>query len=189
MLYEEQTIPFDLQTLLDNEVNQGEILQWSCQPSTSHAVKKAMIAMAFGIILIAFCSFCGIYLFRAYQNGIEIHLGLIQLLGLSVLAGLFLISAPYRAAHRAKKTVYGITNKRAMIIINKRSELEISSFGTDQFSTIIKRVKGDGSGDLIFDRIVTYKDPLKKSGEKVIEVGFIGIPEVNVIENMIKAIA
>ena len=96
-----------------------------------------------------------------------------------------MLSSPLWAWHKAKKTVYALTSRRA-IIFQKGHSVKIDSYGPEEMNNISKRIRSDGSGDLIFDREISYTHS-RRGGtrERIKEIGFFGINEVNHVEDLI----
>ena len=112
------------------------------------------------------------------------------IIGVFILIGLLILSSPFWAAKAAKNTVYVITDKRAVIVLKKNSEIEIKNFQPDELRDIDKRIFSDGSGDLIFDRQVSLHHSHKHgTHEHIKETGFFGIPAVNDVQEMLRALA
>jgi len=82
----------------------------------------------------------------------------------------------------AKNTVYVLTNTRA-IILKKSFSTTVKSFGPDKLKNVIKNIRSDGSGDLFFDKEVTYDS---EGDKKVKKIGFFGIERVNEVEDMLR---
>ena len=182
-------IPFELQSLLDQELNKSERISWSCQPNVSRAVKKSMPGFIFGLIWLAIPVGIGVVMFTQYKNGKNVEVFPVVFIGLFILIGLLILSTPYWAAKKARNTVYAITNNRAIIIEKKGSSINIQSFGPDKLNDINKKIYTDGSGDLIFERQISIHTHKGKSKEHIHELGFMGIPRVNEVEDMLEALS
>jgi hypothetical protein len=181
-------LPFDLQSLLGQEIDKGEQLRWLCQPSVRQAVKRSLPAVVFAVIWLAISLSVVFLVYSDTRKGKDVPLIAMGVAGLFVLIGFFLLTTPFWAARRAKNTVYAITDKRAIIITKKGSAAEILSFGEDKLKSIDKRVLIDGSGDLIFERQVSYHQSKGRTRQQVKEIGFFGIPQVNQVEDLLAEI-
>jgi hypothetical protein len=179
---------FDLQSLLEQEIDKGEQLRWQCQPSVREAVKRSLPAVVFAVIWLAISLSVVFLVYSDTRKGKDVPLIAMGVAGLFVLIGFFLLTTPFWAARRAKNTVYAITDKRAIIITKKGSAAEILSFGEDKLKSIDKRVLIDGSGDLIFERQVSYHQSKGRTRQQVKEIGFFGIPQVNQVEDLLAEI-
>jgi len=188
-MYQADIIPFDMQDIVDQELNDGEQLLWSSQPSVSRAVIKSLPLVVFALIWIAIPSAIAFGMYNEYQQGKEVPAMAFVMVSVFLVIGLLMLSPSFWAARKAKKTVYAITNNRA-IMIKKGFSIDIQSFGPDKLRDIIKRLRSNGSGDLVFERTVSYHRNSKgRMREKVKEIGFFGIERVNEVEDMLMAIA
>ena len=181
-------LPLGLQSLLDQELNKGEELRWSCQPSVSRAVIKSLALVAFAVIWLAISLSVAFMMYKGTQEGKDVPTMAVVMISIFLLIGLLMVTSPFWAARRARNTVYAITNSRA-IILNKGLSINIQSFSSEKMADIIKRIRSDGSGDLIFERHISYHPSRKgRTRRKVTEIGFFGIPRVNEVEDMLEAL-
>jgi len=181
-------LPFKLQSLLDEELNEGEKLRWSCQPSVSRAIIKSLSLVAFAVIWLAISLSVAFMMYKGAQEGKDVPAMALVIISIFLLIGLLMVTSPFWAARRARNTVYAITNSRA-IILNKGLSINIQSFSSEKMADIIKRIRSDGSGDLIFERRISYHPSRKgRTRTKVTEIGFFGIPRVNEVEDMLEAL-
>jgi hypothetical protein len=187
--YESGTIPYELQMIVDGELNQGEDLVWSGQPRPVRFMLQCLPIVLFGIPWTAFAIFwiCGAAGFKIpdFSKGESFF----PLFGIPfVLIGLGMLSSPLWAWRKAKKTVYTLTNQRA-IIFQKSFSVTIESFGPDKLDDIVKNIRPDGSGDLIFERRISFSRSSKGGNrERIKKIGFFGISEVNHVEDLIAQI-
>ena len=183
-------LSFDLQSALEKEMEQSEVVRWTCQPSASAAAKKALPGVIIGAVFLAFPAFIAVGMFSELQRGRDIPVMVIIMISIFMLFGLFILTSPYWAARTAKNTVYAITNQRAIIVIKKGSVFDIQSFRADKLRDINKRIRSDGRGDLIFERQVSHHHSRKHgTHEHTKEIGFFGIPAVNEVQDLLQALA
>ena len=180
-------LPLQLQSLLDEELNEGEKLRWSRQPSVSRAVMRSLPIVFFAVLWMAISLFVAFKMYKDIQQGKGPGASALVIAGVFVLIGGLMLTSPFWAIRKARNTVYAITNNRA-IIFRKGFSIDIQSFGPEKLKDIIKKIRGDRSGDLIFERHVSYHHTSKGgTRRKVTETGFFGIPRVNEVEDMLKA--
>ena len=179
-------IPYKLRLIVERELYENETIKWCRQPRVFRLVLKSLPVFLFSIPFTAFAVF---WMHGASGAGDMEEPGawrFFYLFGLPfLLVGLTMLLSPVWAAIKAKRTVYVITNTRA-IIFEKDFSVKVSSFGADKLNDITKRVRSDGSGDIILDRRVKYD---REGDDRVKEIGFFGIPRVNEVEDMLKEIA
>lgn len=177
-------IPLHLKNFLDNEINDGEQLLWAAQPGIRQALRRAIRSsvpvLFFGLAWLGFISFI------AYMVLTDPDVPLLAIAFISpfMLIGALLLSVPYWKTRWTKKTIYAVTNKRAIIIKKTWGSVTVERYGPEKLDNMDKRERSDGSGDLLFFGITSLRDCLKKasSGQKVSlrpEIGFFGIPKVN----------
>jgi hypothetical protein len=153
--------------------------------NVSRAVKKAIPALIFALVWLAFPVYFAFMMYKDIQAGEDVQVTEMIIVGVFFLIGLLMLTAPFCAARKAKNTVYTITNQRAIIIAKKCSEMDIQSFSADKLDDINKRIRSDGSGDLIFERQISYRRHKGRTRQRIKEIGFFGIPKVNDVENLL----
>lgn len=101
------------------------------------------------------------------------------------LIGLGMVLSPVWEAIKARSTVYVITTMRAIIFEPSIfGGMDITSFRADDLADISRTQRTDGSGDLVFAREVSHG----RNGTRVKEIGFLGIPRVKAVEDMLRAL-
>jgi len=107
----------DKRKLIENELNPDESLRWCAEPDPIQHAKKGIPLSLKGLIFTAFAAF---WMFAAagfnmpFSSGARS--GLFPLFALPfILAGLFMLLAPLWNYMKAKKTVYAVSTKRAVI--------------------------------------------------------------------------
>ncbi len=184
MLNTAAVLPFDLQRLLEDELDQNERVLWSCQPSLKRAFRRGIPLVFFALFWLGISSTIAFAIFRDANAPWFAKI----FIGFFLLIGLLLLSSPIWMVRSAKHTVYAVTDQRA-IIITKGMSIDIQSFGPDDLTQIDKRLFRDGSGDLIFDRQVSTHYSKGRRRENVKEIGFFGIPQVGQVHQMIRDMA
>ncbi len=199
-------LPRDIQELVLGEVRNEEKLIWAEQPDPNKFMLSEIPSILIGILLTAFALFLlrgtSIMLYHAsgfdqFKPNVPFFL-FFALLGIPVgilvlLFGLFLLATPYLKKLSALKTVYVLTNKRAicfnkmgLIHLNKHfKDYEILSYYPDKLINMVKVVRKNGSGDLIFVEIpirIPGPDPYLSFRK----VGFLSIKNVNNVEDIIR---
>jgi hypothetical protein len=88
------------------------------------------------------------------------------------LPGLWLLSAPLQVLGRARRTVYALTNRRA-IVMEQGPRPDVASFAPAALLDVKAVPRRDGSGDL--DGIACFGDRTR----------LVGIPDVNGVASLI----
>ena len=98
-----------------------------------------------------------------------------------ILIGLWMLWTPIRAMRQAKLTVYGLTNRRLLRLVEGRKR-EVSSVLLDQIGPLTRHEKADGSGHL---SIQTHSR-VDSDGDRITEKFDIwGVPGVAQLERLI----
>ena len=179
-------MPAELRDLVDAELESGERVLWSAQPRASRMALGCLPLVLFGIPWTAFAVF-----WTAAASGFVFGGGhgparLFGLFGLPfVLIGLAMLSSPLWALRKARRTLYVITDRRAILFDGGRNTA-IRSFGPEALADTRRRQRPDGSGDILFDRTVS-SDRHGHTRERV--QGFLGIPNVREVERLLRDVA
>lgn len=185
-----QVQSFELSQALMRELRPGERIVWSGQPVPKAMRRGAWLASLFAIPFTAIAvtwvvfSSMGTW-FSSRNDGPEWPAAMIPCFGLPfVLVGVMLLLAPIWMGRAAYRTLYTITDQRA-IVLRRRwlGAMFVQSFAPDQLASLERHERSDGMGDLIFQHDVT------RSGTSVVTVrrGFIGVPNVAEVERILSA--
>jgi hypothetical protein len=99
-----------------------------------------------------------------------------------VLIGFGMLSSPYWTMRKARRTAYVLTTARA-IIFDGGFSTTIRSFGPDRLTDLRRKQRADGSGDVIFERKLSYdSDGDRQSTDH----GFLAIADVKGVEDMVR---
>ncbi len=184
----EKRIPHEMRQVLERELDRGERALWMGQPSPGRMAKRNLPILIFAIPWTAFAIFwmagaAGFKIPDFSKGGME---NLFSLFGIPfVLIGLGMFLSPLWAMKKAKKTIYAITDKRA-IIMKLGRRMAIQSFLPQQLQSLRRAQRADGSGDIIFKKEFTVDSRGQRSATT--EIGFFGIQNVKEIETMLREI-
>lgn len=187
------SLPQSLRDMVENETEEGETLLWVAQPRPG---RMAMRMLPLVLFAIPFTGFAIFWITMALTMGGEAESGdggnsetlslMFPLFGLPfVLVGLGMLSSPLWALRNARKTVYAITDRRA-IIFDSGLSMKIRSYGPDELGELTRKQKPDGSGDIILDEKITRDSDGDAHTRKI---GFFGIPDVKEVERMLRDLA
>lgn len=172
----------ELRRLVDNELDRDERLVWLAQPDPKAFTRGYWPIQLFGIPFTAFSVFW--ITMAASMGG-----GLFALFGLPfVLVGSGMLSAPYWGRRWARKSVYAITDKRAIVFKQEWNGMSIRSFRPEQLGSIERRQHADGAGDLIFTREISSYGG-NNSGPRITPIGFLGVANVKQVEDLVEQLA
>ncbi len=99
-----------------------------------------------------------------------------------ILIGLGMLSTPLWMRRSARRTVYVITDRRA-IVIGGAWALHIESFPPSRLTDIRRKQRRDGSGDLIFRTEVSHG---RNGRTHESHVGFMAVSDVKGVEDLIR---
>ena len=171
----------DARRLLDRELDSGERVRWSGQPLPNKLAKKSMVVFLFAIPWTAFSVFWTV---MATWGA-----GAFGLFGVPfLLIGVFMLTTPWRTARAARRTVYAITDRRALVIAPTTTtlmgnELTVATYMPAQLQSLTRNEASDGSGDLIF---VTIRTTTSKGGTRTEHNGFLAVADVHQVERTLK---
>lgn len=176
-------IPLHLQELVSAELDEDEHIVWQAQPKPGLYSRRAWPIVLFGIPWTGFAVF---WIFGAagfkwptFQSGAD----LFPLFGVPfVLIGLGLLSTPLWMRRAARRTIYVITDRRA-IVIGGAWALNVESFQPSRLHEIRRKQRRDGSGDLIFRTEVSQN---RDGRTRESPVGFMAIADVKGVEDLIR---
>ncbi|NEQ87268.1 MAG: hypothetical protein F6K26_46760 [Moorea sp. SIO2I5] len=183
-------IPKELRIKIDNELEPREYIRWIEQPIPRFFTASSIGSVLFGIPWTSFAIFWmwGALGFKLpdLREGIQPQ-HLFALFGLPfVLIGFGMLSSPLWVWQAARKTVYLITDKRAISIQGGWSTTTIRSYLPDQLKDIYRKERADGSGDLVIT-IRRWKD--NDGDQRSEEIGFLGVRNPREVEKILKQLA
>lgn len=192
----EGQLPPAAAALVRAELRSGERMTWAGQPLSGRFALKAIPPMLFGIPFTAFSVFW-ITMAAAGTSQVRHHGGggglvhvssFFPLFGLPFLVvGLGMLTSPYWMYRRARRVAYVLTDQRAIIFdAGFWNRTTVRSFDPERLHELQRNQNGNGSGDLIFDRQLSFNN---QNGRQATDVGFIAIPDVKRVEDLVRALA
>jgi len=174
----------ELNDLVKGELESGEQARWVGRPRVLPFVRRLFLSSVFAIPFTAI----GLLLVLAAANAEGGQFWLILVFGLVVLApGLYHLSSPLWTIRKAQRTVYVVTDRRAIVFTGTFSRI-VLSFGPEQFTQLLRTEKPDGSGDILFLGPRTAPgERRRRSGST--DSAFYGIENVKEVEGLLKDIA
>jgi hypothetical protein len=167
------------------QLDGGERLLWSGVPRPGRSARLALPLGLFGIPFAGFAAFWTWSAYRAVSHGSAAGGpgALFPLFGLPfLLIGAGMLTAPLGVWLAATRTVYAVTERRAMII-ERMGATSVQSWRYEDMDELQRVERADGSGDLFFatrtrtgQRGVSYRT----------RIGFLGIPDVRSVEQLLQ---
>ena len=191
----------DVKDKIDRELESGERVIWAGQPRKRLFLVKSVPLMLFGIPFLCVASFwfyVGIrgllrMLGAARDAGasvtyVHIMMVVFALFGVPiVLIGLWLVASPYWAQRRAARTLYALTDRRAIVwLTNWLGRIRVRSYPPEDLHHLVRHDRPDGSGDLIFEMVVQLSAgqfPMRIQNRSH---GFLAIDNVREVEGLLR---
>jgi hypothetical protein len=185
-MYTTHGIPQQLDAEVRRELEPGEVIRWIEQPIPRYFTPKAKGFFLFGIPWTAFAIFwtfgaAGFKIpdFSEGMQGFEFF----PLFGLPfILIGLGMLSTPLWAYRKALRTMYVITDRRAITFDGGRS-MTIRSYPPPKLQDVYRKEKRDGTGDVIIS-IRAWRD--SDGDRQSEELGFLRVRDAKNVERMLK---
>lgn len=177
-------IPRELEDQVERELESGERIVWMEQPIPRYFTTTSTSTFLFAIPWTAFAVFwiCGASGFKWPDFGKD-GFAFFPLFGVPfVLFGIGMLSTPFWTYRKALKTVYVITNRRA-ITFDSGWTTTIRSYPPDKLQNICRKEKSDGTGDVILgQRVWTGSE----GEQQATNLGFLNIRDPKTVEQMLK---
>jgi len=170
----------EMRRVIERELESGERVRWLGQPVPDKLASTGRKFMLFAIPLTAFAVF-----WTALVTWIA---GLFGLFGLPFIGiGVFMFTYPQRLRQAARKTVYALTDKRAIVaaptsLVRVSDALHFESYMPMELRSLTRTEAADGSGDLVF-AIITRRT---NNGATTTRKGFMGVADVQQVERTLR---
>lgn len=184
---------------LHQELGHGERLVWASQPRIAALVGRGLPLALFGVPFFGFAVFwtcMAVWMTSGVQSATPPSPAALRyvfpLFGIPfLLIGAAMLLSPAGMWIKARRTVYGLTNQRAIVVLGTlRGGWEVRSYRPADLRHITRIENSDGSGDLIFDRVVAPRSargrgrwlpPIRRMG-----LGFMCIRDVHEVERVVR---
>lgn len=181
------TISRALEDKVTRELESGEQVLWMEQPVPRYFTAMSTSTFLFAIPWTAFAVFwiCGASGFKIpdFSKG---GFSLFPLFGVPfVLVGLGMLSAPLWSYRKALKTVYVITDRRA-ITFDAGWTTTIRSYPPNRLQNIHRKERRNGTGDVILGQQIWSNS---KGGHYPMDLGFLNIRDPKTVELMLRKLA
>ncbi|MBE9029322.1 hypothetical protein IQ266_06040 [filamentous cyanobacterium LEGE 11480] len=187
--FDEWHLSADLRRRIEQELQPGEPIAWLGQPIPRWMTLDSIIFVLFAIPWTTFALF---WMWAAFgmqmpdlANGIKPNY-IIALFGIPfVLIGLFMLSSPIWKRRTLRRTVYLVTDRRA-IIIRGGFYITIRSYAPEQLQDVYRRERRSDIGDVI---IAQRQIRNSNNSYRTELIGFLGIADAHGAEQRIKRLA
>ncbi len=170
------------QEQLDAALLRGEQLFWALRPVPTAWTSHTRFVPFFCTIWLGFIAFWtyGALGFPTTMQELEKALGenlAMPLFSIPFwLAGFFLASLPWQQKRRMQRTIYAVTDRRALVIEKKFFSWNTRAFALTPELILSRKVRKGNCGDLIFEEEAT------DDSRGHVEHGFINVPDVTLTE-------
>lgn len=178
----DRSLPGELSRVVNRELEPGEEVVYFGQPVARRMALGTSTQVLFAVPWTAFAVF---WMWGASQGSVVFSLWGVPF----VVIGLRMLTSPLWAVRDARRTVYVITNRRALIVRTTgilRSELVVRSFAPEVLRSVERREALDGSGDLVFEK---RQERGSKGRTHTVETGFLAVPAVAEVAARIRDLA
>jgi hypothetical protein len=173
----------ELRDRVEQELEPGEKIQWIDTPIPRYFTSTSVSAFPFGIPWTAFSVFWTVMAAQGTSRaeGSPTLSIVFPLFGVSfILVGLGMLATPFWIRRKALRTVYAITDRRAISIEGGWSTT-VCTYAPESLRNIYRKDRRDGSGDVILAR-----EPRFHSHD-IVEQGFLQVRDVREVERMLAA--
>jgi len=163
------------------ELAPDERLLWVGQPRLDLATRPAFFLVPFGVV---FAGFALVWMVGA----VLLTGGLLAPCGLPFIAvGIGFIASPVWLRRRARKTLYALTDRRAIVWEpGWFGAIAVRSYTAAGLGRMSRTERSDGSGDLVFEEILTISSTSEGTRWHTTRRGFLSIDKVREVEEMVR---
>lgn len=181
-------LPERVRALVEAELRPGEGLRWVDQPVPGRMALGGLPALLFAIPWTAFALF---WTWNAAQISCpnpSLESRIFPFFGVPfVLVGLGMFTTPLWLIGAARRTVYVVTDRRALVLSgNWLGGVTVRSFEPEKLGDLSRNQRADGSGDLVFGQYVKVGN---RGGTRLVDYGFLALRNVREAEEHVDAIA
>lgn len=184
-------LPDDVAHCVAGELRRSERVVWTGQPVPGLYARRGWPSFVFGLMFAGGAVFwtagAGYAIFQSeLSNWVEM---LFPAFGLPfVLVGAAMMAAPHWYARKARRTVYVITDQRAILVEGNgyTRSLSVRSFTPDQLRELRRDQRPDGRGNVVICR---HWDRDSDGHPTATETGFFAIADVQVAEARLRELA
>jgi hypothetical protein len=194
-LLDESNVPTPLRDQVLDELSKGEKLVWIGQPRPRNMVLRALPIVLVGLILTLVCAGLTITsLARPGKQGGGVRAALMTTMPMLVGIGIVL-GTPIYQMWRAQRTVYALTNRRALVwFCQWHGGISPTTYTPAQIANMFRRdywFLGQGAGDLVFHTVtkITVRTGSRGVGgvsTSKTHFGFLAIDRVRDVEKLVR---
>lgn len=173
-----KNLPRALADILDRELESGEQVLWHAIPPAWAPTRKFWEGLLSNAPLLGLGLLIGIA-GRLSKSSPSAN---ISWLDVYIVFGIWLALVPITAWWTDRRTLYVITDRRALLIVAPR-ERRVQSFRGERLITTVRREFWGDRGDILFEREAIRGG---KGGIYYRDVGFFGVREAKAVEGLLR---
>jgi len=200
-----ESFPSDLDTALRRELDENERLLWVGRPIPHLYARRFLLpGVWLGTFALGFTVFIAVGMVvnvrelfgpRLEANefaGVAGDIALVAFLGFFAVATLgaavYMYGLPIRARKRASRTVYAVTDRRAIVLVAHRNGRVVErDYCADELRHLFRRQRADGSGDLHFESAKGAAPTGSPTGSTTpSQHGFLAVRDVLGVERLLR---
>lgn len=183
------SLPPSLHALVEAELQPGERITWLGQPIPSRMARSTLPVVLFGIPWTAFALFwtAGAAWGTSQMEGGPGLFSAFPLFGVPfILVGLGMLSSPFWASRKARRSAYVLTDRRALVFAaGWRGSVTVRSFEPERLMDLRRKQYSDGTGDLVFTQDVRCDS---EGHTRATDVGFLAVRDVSSVEALVRTL-
>lgn len=149
--FDDAAVPDKLRELVNAGLMDDETIQWIAKPIPYYFSMGSSIAFGFGLyISVMIISMTLMLGYGSHPGGVPDLLIISILCSVYLLLGLFLLSFPLQTRRKTARTVYAVTNFRAIVVQGTFPAFNVTSYYSADFGDIFCKQKANGLGNLCF---------------------------------------
>lgn len=180
-------LPADLDALARDELARGETVEWAAQPDARRAALGGLAVWLFAIPWTTFSLFWTAMAGSGIDDWTSLQI-LFPLFGTPfILIGLAMLSTPWWAWRGARRTLYVVTDRRAILFeASGLRAIGVRTFRPEALHDVRRTERPDGSGSLVFSQTAGRDS----DGDRTLTtVGFANVRDVREAEAAVRALA
>ncbi|HEX8298697.1 MAG TPA: hypothetical protein VF594_05990 [Rubricoccaceae bacterium] len=179
--------PADLAAVARDELAPGEMVEWAAQPDARRVALTGFAVWLFAIPWTAFSLFWTAMASLTVEDWTSLSVAF-PLFGVPFIAiGLAMLSTPWWAWRGARRTLYAVTDRRAILFeASGLRAITVRSFRPEALRDVRRTERPDGSGSLVF----AQTEGRDADGDRTrTTVGFANVRDVRAAEGAVQALA
>lgn len=199
-LFDDSSLPPELDARVREELRDGERLLWVGQPDPRRMGRAGWGAVLFAIPWTAFAllwtglAAAGLWFgagLNPGQGAPAVFRVCFPLWGIPfILVGIVMLTSPLRLRRAARRTCYALTDQRAIIRqAQPFGGVEVRSYGPDQLTKLVRTEYPDGTGDLVFEEELPVRNTNRQARPmNITRYGFLAIENPRRIEELVRRV-